>query len=325
MAGQGSHRIMGSVAILVLGTILVSCGNPAQAEVDRANELLNNGRDAEAFDAFVAALELDPDNAEALVGRGCALLARDITAALADLDRAISVDPESVDGYRCRAEARRKTGDLEAALADATKAVDIDPSDPAAHVALGNTLDELRTTDEAITAYDTAIDLASKLDDFGGNASAAGERVQPAEHRPRAARRRRRRRRRRREGDRAGSHVRGGVREPRRVEGLGGDCPGAIVDADRAIELDPDLASAYGTRALCRADAGNLDAALADANRAIELGRVDAYAYFTRGAIHAERGDTAQATADLRNAIELAPTADFADAIRALMTDYGLE
>ncbi len=65
MAGQGFHRIMGSVAILVLGTILVSCGNPAQAEVDRANELLNNGRDAEAFDAFVAALELDPDNAEA--------------------------------------------------------------------------------------------------------------------------------------------------------------------------------------------------------------------------------------------------------------------
>ena len=325
MAGQGFHRIMGSVAILVLGTILVSCGNPAQAEVDRANELLNNGRDAEAFDAFVAALELDPDNAEALVGRGCALLDRDIAAALADLDRAISSEPESVDGHRCRAEARRKTGDLEAALADATKAVDIDPSDPAAHVALGNTLDELRTTDEAITAYDTAIDLASKLDD-----SAAMRALLANAYNQRSIARGRL-------DDDAGAAADvekaieldptyGAAYANRAAsKAWGGDCPGAIVDADRAIELDPDLASAYGTRALCRADAGNLDAALADANRAIELGRVDAYAYFTRGAIHAERGDTAQATADLRNAIELAPTADFADAIRALMTDYGLE
>jgi hypothetical protein len=68
-----------------------------------------------------------------------------------------------------------------------------------------------------------------------------------------------------------------------------------------------------------------LDGALADAESAIELGRVDAFSYWLRGSIHAERGGSALATADLETAIVLAPTAEFADGIRALMTDYGLD
>ena len=104
-----------------------------------------------------------------------------------------------------------------------------------------------------------------------------------------------------------------------------GDCERAIADATKAIELEPDFPTAYGARALCLADAGDLDGALADATRAIELGRIDAFAYYTRGVIYAERGEEVEATADLRKAIELAPAADFADEIRALMADYGLE
>jgi Flp pilus assembly protein TadD len=57
----------------------------------------------------------------------------------------------------------------------------------------------------------------------------------------------------------------------------------------------------------------------------IELGRDDAGAYYVRGSIRAEWGDVSEARADLRRAIELAPTAEFADVVRALMSDYGLE
>ena len=118
----------------------------------------------------------------------------------------------------------------------------------------------------------------------------------------------------------------GGVREPCHVGGLGrGLSAGDRRRREGDRSLTSDRPTAYGARAICLADAGDLEAALADANRAIELGRVDAFAYYTRGLIHAERGDASEATADLRHAIELAPTVEFADGMRALMADDGLE
>lgn len=72
-------------------------------------------------------------------------------------------------------------------------------------------------------------------------------------------------------------------------------------DADKAIELAPEFPTAYGARALCRADAGDLDGALADANTAIELGRTDAFAFYVRGLVRAEGGEVLEATADLRD------------------------
>ena len=48
-------------------------------------------------------------------------------------------------------------------------------------------------------------------------------------------------------------------------------------------------------------------------------------AYWIRGIVRAERGDRVDATADLRRAIGLAPSPDFADGIRSLMAEYGLE
>ena len=178
-------KVAGAIALIVSGVVLASCANPAQVEIDRANELLNSRRSAEAFDAFVAALELDPDIAEALAGRGCAQVDRDITAALADLDRAIS-STQSVDGYRCRAEARRKTGDLETSLADATKAIEIDPLDPSAHVALGNTLDDLGRTPRRSPSTTRRSTWRRSWTSRRQCAALAGECVQPAEHRARA-------------------------------------------------------------------------------------------------------------------------------------------
>ena len=318
--GHGYRRIA-VATLLVCAVALGSCTNPAQLEIDRGQELAAAGRDDEAIVAFNAALNLVPDNAEALAGRGCAEILTFNAAAIVDLDKAIELDPETFDGYRCRAEAHRSAGDFDSALADARKAIELDPTSAFAHITLGNVLDGMGRTAEAIPEYDNAIATLAKEDDKGALANAYNQRSIA----------------RTRLGDDAGASADldkaieldpeyGPALANRAMNELfDGDCERAIADATKAIELEPGFPTAYGARALCLADAGDLDGALSDADRAIELGRADAFAYWTRGYVYAERGDIAEATADLHKAIELAPTADFADRIRAVMAEYGLK
>jgi len=65
--------------------------------------------------------------------------------------------------HRRRVHGVAAPGQLDAALADATKAVELEPSDAPAHVTLGNVLDDMNRTAEAIPEYDKAIELDPKL------------------------------------------------------------------------------------------------------------------------------------------------------------------
>jgi tetratricopeptide (TPR) repeat protein len=112
------------VVLLIAVLTLVSCANPAQAEIDRADDLLTANKLEEARAAYEAALALDPDNPDALAGRGCSRPLAQSNLGMADLDKAIELDPQNYNAHRCRAEAHREAGDLDAALADATKAVE---------------------------------------------------------------------------------------------------------------------------------------------------------------------------------------------------------
>ena len=119
------HR--STLAILATAIItLTSCSNPAQAGVARGDALLVANKVEEAFNAYDAAVTLDPDSAAALAGRGCSRTLAESDLGMADLDRAIELDPRSFAGHRCRAESHRAAGDLDAALSDAAKAVDLD-------------------------------------------------------------------------------------------------------------------------------------------------------------------------------------------------------
>ncbi len=84
-----------------------------------------------------------------------------------------------------------------------------------------------------------------------------------------------------------------------------GDNVGAMRCYDRAIQLDPKLASAYQNRAITYVDRGQLDAALTDLDSAIRCDPRNADLFSTRGLIKAKLRRYVVALADLKRAIEL--------------------
>ena len=85
----------------------------------------------------------------------------------------------------------------------------------------------------------------------------------------------------------------------------------AIAEFTRAIELDPEHATAYGLRANAYHDKGDFDRAIADWDKAIELDAGDdahrARPYLLRGACHGDKGELDRAIGDYNKAIELDP------------------
>ena len=64
-----------------------------------------------------------------------------------------------------------------------------------------------------------------------------------------------------------------------------GDFQGAILDCDRAIDIDPGLGTAYLNRGTARSAAGDLDGALGDFEHAIAIDSRDSEAYNNRAAV----------------------------------------
>ena len=85
------------------------------------------------------------------------------------------------------------------------------------------------------------------------------------------------------------------------------DRNGAIAEATRAIDLDPELALAWANRAMARCIKADADGALADAKRALELAPGLALAWAAQSGAHASQGDNDRAFAEASKAIELDP------------------
>ena len=81
-----------------------------------------------------------------------------------------------------------------------------------------------------------------------------------------------------------------------------------IADYNRAIELNPKSAAAYGSRARAKYELGDYDGAVADYSRAIALTPDFESNYFYRGRAKSELGDHDGAEADRKRALELDPT-----------------
>jgi WD40 repeat protein len=83
--------------------------------------------------------------------------------------------------------------------------------------------------------------------------------------------------------------------------------PEALAKLTEAVNLDPNCAEAYYSRALVYEQAGKPDQALDDLTKVIALDRRHARAYYRRGLLYADRGDLKSARADLDRAAAIDP------------------
>ena len=93
---------------------------------------------------------------------------------------------------------------------------------------------------------------------------------------------------------------------------MSGDYAGAIREFTDAIDLDPNAATTYILRGICRAELGQHFAAIADYDIAIRLDPADPDAYFMRGVAKGALDQHLSAIADCDIAIRLKP--DYAEA-----------
>ena len=86
-----------------------------------------------------------------------------------------------------------------------------------------------------------------------------------------------------------------------------GDFQGAITDFSKAIEINPQDASAFLNRGVAKTKLGDYPGSIADFTKALEINPQYANALHNRGAAKAALGDYQGAIADYNKAIEVDP------------------
>jgi len=114
----------------------------------------------EAAECYGAALALDPDNALALVNRGCAhFFTRQLAESIADLEKAATIVPDLVDAHVFLGRSYRAAGQLESAIRCQKRALALQPQAPDPHLELGNALLASGRRTEAMACYRTVLSL----------------------------------------------------------------------------------------------------------------------------------------------------------------------
>lgn len=106
----------------------------AKEAFDSGKALLLDKKIDEAIVDFNKAIKIDPNYAEAYMGRGGAyFFKKDFNQAIGDYSKAIEIDP-SASNYFNRGSVYDFKDDLDQAIIDYTKAIEIDPSDEEAYI-----------------------------------------------------------------------------------------------------------------------------------------------------------------------------------------------
>ena len=84
---------------------------------------------------------------------------RQYDEAIADLTKAIEIDPRDADAYNNRGYAYRRKGQLDQAIADLTKALEIDPKLVNAYSNRGAAYEDKKEYERAISDYSKAIEI----------------------------------------------------------------------------------------------------------------------------------------------------------------------
>jgi protein O-mannosyl-transferase len=253
-----------------------------------------NGDYEKAMADISRALELDPNFADAYINRGLYYyMTGDDDKAISDYTKAVSLKPRMVNTYLDRGSAYLRKGDNEQALADFNRALAMDPDLAEAYNNRGNLYAGIGEHDRAIADYNRALALDP---DYGDGYLNRGNYYY-------------------RQGDveRALSEFsRALTLDPRLTEAYNnrgniysqkGDYARALADFDMALKLAPNNAQAFLNRGNCHYGSGDYKKARADYDRAISLNPELLEAYNNRGSLYSRNGDYAKALEDLNHVL----------------------
>ena len=267
------------------------------------------GRSRRAIEYFEMAVELDatathPAFAKSYESRGLAFCqAGQLDLGIADLTRAIALDPDLGSAYYNRALAYSEKGEAELGIQDLGDAIRINPEDSDAHFSRAHAYAEEGKLELAITDYSTVITLEPAGEDAYFNRGLAYTKLNDL--------------------DAAVKDMEAAAElNPRYIRDLSetlkkrgdtfqaeGDNENAVVYYSRAIELDSSDALTFNNRASAHSSLGNHDSAVDDARKSSTLDAKYlvglATALSNRG-IASARGDKYEtAIADLKEASQL--------------------
>jgi len=265
-----------------------------QAYSERGTAYQSIGKDDEAIIDFTKAIERNPKKAQTLFNRGFSYTRQQKwKQAVDDLSKVIELVPKSIDFQAFLAQAYFYRGtawfgitDIEKGRADYQQAIALDST-------LKGTIEQMWRSSADFTQ---AIKLNPNLKSF------VEELIAESQNAPRSS-----------ETNKTiinetNSH------EPSEaldcyMQGMSsmkaGDHTQALAYFSRAIELNPEFADAFATRAGFWHETDNFDKAIKDASRAIELQPQLARAFLVRGVCYSRQKKTVQALADLEKAMEL--------------------
>lgn len=165
LLGRGAWLMLTAVLLLLLSSACVQFKfekrTAAEVELDKGRQLLLDGQWQDAIDKFDAAIEEDPDLAEAYANRGSAYgNLGQFDQAFADLDKAIEMSPNEGGMYTNRGRVYALAGKPDQALADYDRAIELDGEDHLAHLNRGAIYADYRGEyEEALAAYERALEL----------------------------------------------------------------------------------------------------------------------------------------------------------------------
>ncbi|MFG6094093.1 tetratricopeptide repeat protein [Leptothoe sp. ISB3NOV94-8A] len=268
------------------------------------NSLSDLGRYVEAIASYDKALNIKPDDHNALINRGTALeKLRKYEEALISYNKALEIKPDDALGWYNKGVQLSQLGRDEEAIASYDKVIEIKPDYHEAWYNRGISLANLGCYEEAIASYNNAVEVkpdyhkawynrGNSLANLGCYEEAIASYNNAVEVKP---------------DDHLAWHNRGIS-----LANLG--CyEEAIASYDKAVEVTPDNHLAWYNRGISLYNLGRYEEAIASYDKAVDIKPDYHKTLANRGDIHRRLGQHQQALADLNRAIDLKP--DYAWAI----------